>query len=192
MVLMTAHVRRLPFALDPLIAEAKRRARQRRFLVVGALSVAALVAGLTLGFHWVGGGSHRVPKGVSQIDIRAPGRISLKPNHPNPGISRRITDPAQVKLITSWFDSLKPPGETSYGCAGGPALSVRFAFRSANGRELAAAYSAPAPAGPCDTIQFTAGGQPETFLVDSDHATPLIHRVERMLGVKFHDDLYYG
>jgi hypothetical protein len=36
---MTARVRRLPFSLDPLIAEAKRRARQRRLLL--ALGVAA-------------------------------------------------------------------------------------------------------------------------------------------------------
>lgn len=39
---MTLHLR-LPLALDPLIAEAKRRARQRR--LVGALAAAALVGG---------------------------------------------------------------------------------------------------------------------------------------------------
>jgi len=36
---MAAHPWRLPFELDPLIAEAKRRARQRRFLVVAVLLV---------------------------------------------------------------------------------------------------------------------------------------------------------
>ena len=138
------------------------------------------------------GGSQRVPNGVTEIDIRAPGRISLRPNHPNPGIARRVIDPSQVKRITGWFDSLRPPGRTSYLCAGGPALSVRFTFRSANGDELAKAYSAPARAGPCDTIEFTVGGQSEMFLVDSNQATPLIRRVQRMLGVKFHDDLYLG
>jgi hypothetical protein len=30
------------------------------------------------------------------------------------------------------------------------------------------------------------------FLVDSDQATPLIHHVQRMLGVKFHNDLFLG
>jgi hypothetical protein len=138
------------------------------------------------------GGSQRVPKGVAEIDINAPGRISLHPGHRNPGISRRITDPSQVERIVNWFDSLKPPGKVSYLCAGGPALSVRFAFRSANGDELAKAYSAPVPAGPCDTIQFTVGRQPGSFLVDTNQATPMIHRVQRLLGVKFHDDLYYG
>ena len=43
---MTSLVRQLPFSLDPLIAEAKRRARQRR-LLVGVVGV--LIAGSALG-----------------------------------------------------------------------------------------------------------------------------------------------
>src|SRR2546423_8410060 len=42
---MTARDRGLPFALDPLMAEAKRRARQRRFLIV--VVVLALIGGAT-------------------------------------------------------------------------------------------------------------------------------------------------
>src|SRR5213082_884249 len=43
---MTAHAWRLPLSLDPLIAEAKRRARQRRLLVaVVVFLVAAAGAG---------------------------------------------------------------------------------------------------------------------------------------------------
>lgn len=46
---MTTHLPRLPLVLDPLIAEAKRRARQRRFLAVLALTVvAAVIATLLL------------------------------------------------------------------------------------------------------------------------------------------------
>jgi hypothetical protein len=41
---MTAHVPRLPFSLDPLMAEARRRARQRRFLV--ALLALVIVGGV--------------------------------------------------------------------------------------------------------------------------------------------------
>ena len=53
---MTAHIPRLPFSLDPLIAEAKRRARQRRALV--ALVVVAVVAvGAVLGVELRGLGS---------------------------------------------------------------------------------------------------------------------------------------
>jgi peptidoglycan hydrolase-like protein with peptidoglycan-binding domain len=46
---MTTHVPWLPFALDPLIAEAKRRARQRRLLVV-ALALALVGAGAGAAF----------------------------------------------------------------------------------------------------------------------------------------------
>src|SRR5947209_5873301 len=42
---MTAHIPRLSFSLDPLMAEAKRRARQRRLL----LAVVALFMGGALG-----------------------------------------------------------------------------------------------------------------------------------------------
>jgi hypothetical protein len=55
---MTLRVPRLPFSLDPLIAEAKRRARQRRVLIaLGVLLVAGLAAGLTFAFRSPGGGS---------------------------------------------------------------------------------------------------------------------------------------
>jgi hypothetical protein len=49
---MTARPRRVPFALDPLVAEARRRARQRRALVVATVVVAiGAVAGATLAFR---------------------------------------------------------------------------------------------------------------------------------------------
>jgi hypothetical protein len=44
---MTLHIPRLPFALDPLIAEARRRARQRR-VVVALIAVAVVAAGAAL------------------------------------------------------------------------------------------------------------------------------------------------
>ena len=53
---MTLHSWRLPFALDPLIREAKRCARQRRVLgAVGVVLTAGLVAGLTLALRSPGG-----------------------------------------------------------------------------------------------------------------------------------------
>jgi hypothetical protein len=42
---MTVHLPRLAFSLDPLIAEAKRRARQRRLLLAVVCAVAALAVG---------------------------------------------------------------------------------------------------------------------------------------------------
>jgi hypothetical protein len=153
------------------------------------------------------GGSRRVPKGVTEIDIHSPGplhlskhrshgHVYLRPGHPSPVIVRRVTDPSQVTRITAWFDSLRPPGPTPphTGCAGGPAETVRFSFRSANGHELATAYSAPVRADRCDTIGFIVGGQreKETFLVDSKQGSALIDRVQQLLGVKFPNDLYLG
>ena len=54
---MTVRVPRLPFSLDPLIAEAKRRARQRRLLIaIAVVLFAGLAAGLTLALRSGGGG----------------------------------------------------------------------------------------------------------------------------------------
>jgi hypothetical protein len=45
---MTVHVPRLPFSFDPLIGEAKRRARRRR-VALATLAFAAAAAGVTFG-----------------------------------------------------------------------------------------------------------------------------------------------
>jgi hypothetical protein len=82
---MTVHARRLPFALHPLIREAKRRARQRRVAgAVGVVLIAGLVAGLTLALRSPGGtpsGGHakapysrygvsfRYPKGLNSVPL---------------------------------------------------------------------------------------------------------------------------
>jgi hypothetical protein len=66
---MTLHAPRLPFSLDPLMAEAKRRARQRRTLIVLAvLLLAALAGGLAFAFGPPGGDSSNGggPTGASQ------------------------------------------------------------------------------------------------------------------------------
>src|SRR4029077_3430210 len=55
---MTLHMPRLPFSLDPLMAEAKRRMRRRRFLAVIAIAVAVGIAvGLTLALRSPAGSS---------------------------------------------------------------------------------------------------------------------------------------
>jgi hypothetical protein len=58
---MTLHAPRLPFSLDPLIAEAKRRARTRRFLLVALAIAAGGVAAATLALR----GSERELIGAS-------------------------------------------------------------------------------------------------------------------------------
>lgn len=58
---MTVHIPRLPFALDPLMAEAKRRARQRRLLI--AVFLLALIGGAAGASLALRGPSQRVVGG---------------------------------------------------------------------------------------------------------------------------------
>jgi hypothetical protein len=66
---MTSHVPRLPFALDPLIAEAKRRARQRRVLLVVAV---ILVAGGTAGGLLASRSSYPATRPIQAALVRIP------------------------------------------------------------------------------------------------------------------------
>jgi len=52
---MTVQVPRLPFSLDPLIAEAKRRMRRRRYLIL-ALALVAVAVGVAVAFGSSPGG----------------------------------------------------------------------------------------------------------------------------------------
>ncbi len=162
-----------------------------------------------------------LPQGVQEIDIHAPSFKAQwidihSPNFksPPPPLSLRITDPSQVARIAAWFNALvrspreKPrmsDGDTG-GCTGGPAADVAFTFRGANGAGLATANSTPDTAWYCEPIQFTAGARPRAFLLDGfarrigdgserltrEHASSLIGRVERLLGVKFTPHIYYS
>ena len=70
---MTEHAPRLPFSLDPLIAEAKRRMRRRRLLVVAVLLTAAAAAGSVVASRSPGGpGSGGPPAGHGALS--APGQ----------------------------------------------------------------------------------------------------------------------
>ncbi len=52
---MSAHAPRLPWSLDPLIAEAKRRARRRRWLILSVLVVAVAAVAATLALRSASG-----------------------------------------------------------------------------------------------------------------------------------------
>jgi hypothetical protein len=78
---MPASFLRFPFSIDPLMAEAKRRARQRRALIAfGAALLAGLALGVTLALQSPSGGSPRAnPTGavasgnyVDGISLRYP------------------------------------------------------------------------------------------------------------------------
>jgi hypothetical protein len=84
---MTVHSPRLSFELDPLIAEARRRMRRRRFLAaLTALILAGLTVGLTLSLPSSGGGtsgafaatgnsSLSIPQGANGIAVIVYGRL---------------------------------------------------------------------------------------------------------------------
>jgi hypothetical protein len=78
---MTMHVQRLPISLDPLIAEAKRRMRRRRFLVVtAAIALVAGAAGLVLAM--------RGPAVTVTGMKRSPIRVTLTAKNHQPRASR--------------------------------------------------------------------------------------------------------
>jgi hypothetical protein len=65
---MTAQVPRLPFALDPLIAEAKRRMRRRRVLVVALLLLFGTITGAAVIATGSAGGPRSAgPPGSQQV-----------------------------------------------------------------------------------------------------------------------------
>jgi hypothetical protein len=85
---MTAHIPWLPFARDPLMAEAKRRARQRRFLI--ALVVLALIggaAGAVAAFRSPGGPQSSLPAALGGGSAQARGTVPAQ--FPRLGISFR-------------------------------------------------------------------------------------------------------
>jgi hypothetical protein len=74
---MATHLPRLPLSLDPLVAEAKRRARRRRVLVA-LVAVAVVAAGAALGFELRGLGSvSTVPANLTILAVQDNGGRAL-------------------------------------------------------------------------------------------------------------------
>jgi len=125
---MTLQASRLPFSLDRLIGEARRRARQRRFLVaLVALLLVGIAAGLAIGLRSSGGGPggrfvatagsvrvgalrFTVPRGFHRYPIRE--NISRPGTRP-PVIGYVITDyrlkAGPKSTFLNWSDSKSPP-----------------------------------------------------------------------------------
>ena len=76
---MTLHVPRLPFSLDPLIAEAKRRMRRRRFLVAVAIATvgAGVGAAFVVGSSPGGSGSAGPPLAVARLSAQGIGGVRI-------------------------------------------------------------------------------------------------------------------
>jgi len=186
---MTVRLPHLPMTADPLIGEAKQRARRRRLLLAALLAgVVALAVGLFFGLRHTGprleafrsSSGRWVPAGVEEIDVRAA------------PISLRVTDPSQLKQIVGWFNGLTSTRPGSPACAGGYAATVSFTFRGASGVALATANSSPLPTGSCDPVSFKVGAKPHTFLFDPSGASSFITRVRQLLGISRTFELYRG
>jgi hypothetical protein len=134
---MSAGVPALPFGLDPLIAEAKERARRRRLLALGVLVVAAVVIGVTFAL--------RSPSRVNSLGVCA--------SRPSGWKERTIDDPSvnppAVVLTNFRFGRM----DDFYG------LSDRFAW-PANGVTVAVANVGPSATPPVErsALRITAGG----------------------------------
>jgi len=113
---MTVRVPRLPFSVDPLIAEAKRRARQRRLIVLGVVLLAAVVAGLTLGLPGGSGGGRgsAASNGASLSGSRASanqarlergGPVKLLPGHVSTDV---LGMKASFEVSPHWYGEQKP------------------------------------------------------------------------------------
>jgi hypothetical protein len=111
---MTLHAWRVPFALDPLIAEAQRRARHRRLLVVlGVALLAAVMAGTAVTLGLPGGSSGGAGRaGINRASLSATGRVRpggvVVGQHIGPV---RVEEPkAQIKQTLGLGKSLRLAG----------------------------------------------------------------------------------
>jgi hypothetical protein len=114
---MTVGFPRLPLWVDPLIAEAKRRARHRR-LVLGSVLLAAVVAGLALtlglpGGSSGGGGSAGFNNGslsgsrasANQARLERGGPVKLLPGRVSTGA---LGMKASFEVFHHWYGEQKP------------------------------------------------------------------------------------
>jgi hypothetical protein len=92
---MTVRIPRLPFSVDPLMAEAKRRARQRRVLtVLAAVVVAAVGVGLTVELRAMGSVTE-VPAKLTILAVEQNGGRALFHLRCDPA-GGNVADPAKA------------------------------------------------------------------------------------------------
>ncbi|HUZ14765.1 MAG TPA: hypothetical protein VMU72_01135 [Gaiellaceae bacterium] len=175
---------RLPFALDPLIAEAKQGMRRRRqfYISLAAVAIGSLALGLTVGLRPSSGLPPTVvPTNVSEIEIHA----LVGPATAAHIRSWRITKPMQVTRIVGWFNSLTSPLPPLAHCAGSYGSSATFRFRSANGSELVRAGFPPANDLCGEPLQLAIRGQQARFFASDANGLALITRLKRLLGPRY-------
>jgi hypothetical protein len=75
---MTLHVLRLPFALDPLIAEAKRKARRRRLLLTAAALLVIGISAAMIALRASAGPASPTPSTLGQLQRSLPASASTR------------------------------------------------------------------------------------------------------------------
>ena len=100
-------------------------------------------------------------------------------------VSAKVTDPAQVGQIISWFDALpiSPPGVALF-CPLEPGADITLSFRSSAGAWLAQAKLPSRPASICDAILFQVGGKAKKPLIDRNFGESFVARLQRLLGLR--------
>jgi hypothetical protein len=98
---------------------------------------------------------------------------------------QKVTDPAQVGQIISWFDALpiSPPG-VALLCPLEPGAAITLSFRSSAGAWLAQVKLPSRPASICDAIVFQVGGKAKKPLIDRNFGESFVVRLQRLLGVR--------
>jgi hypothetical protein len=165
---MTVHIPRLPFALDPLMAEAKRRARQRRFLIaVVLLALIGGAAGAFAAFRSPNGPMSSLPAALGGGSAQARG--TLVADFPRLGIWFRY--PAGWRRVDC-------PSATEFGTRGVTYLTTArrpkcssFAPRRTRANGVAVLWQqAPVFVRHGDNARI--GGQPAQVYVQAVHAPP--------------------
>ncbi|HJQ74591.1 MAG TPA: hypothetical protein VJ814_06880 [Gaiellaceae bacterium] len=155
---MTLHVPRLPFSLDPLIAEAKRRMRRRRLLVVTVALAALTLAGSVVATRSPGGPGSAGPPGNLGL-LSAPGRagsVRIDPEGAIGPLQMNRSTLAQVVAYAgepSVLRAARGDGQTRYRVLG-------YACRPGAGTEK---YWSSYPIA-CRTAFYLVGGRLSLFI----------------------------
>jgi hypothetical protein len=160
---MALHVPRLPLALDPLMAEAKRRARQRRVLLaLLALVIVGGVLGAVLATRPSGGPG---PSGLELGQRAQPGTNTMRVGVPEDALER-----AWVR----WIKSQSIKGVGSYALHA-PRVAVQTAVE-ATGARLIRLHVWPTHPASIEVVVLT----------NAPPAVYLRHRLARVLAVLGH------
>ena len=145
---MEVHIPRLPFSLHPLVAEAKRRAKNRRVLIALLVVVAAgATLGIALTRPWSGGGTHVVRRYVFAVKAVNSSRIVSDVSYVSLGspvvLARKKLARTALFDITGGFYLIKTSPRGSVLCSFAKTITDSNTFSNANGKTVSEFPSDP-------------------------------------------------